>query len=467
MADRGDDRGGRQKGGGWGGDVGGSPERVGEGSPGSEGMEHEDLLTRLLDKLTAEGNESAGSRAKVAARIKEMWASKGKPFISDKVARVNDRVARGRGAWRKVVTGKEDVRIRDHIRERIRTPKAVRMKDKLSFLLGILVGIILTEYVMILYPVLFGAWFALIMPALCVARYVMYAKLNWHLFLMDFCYVVQALCLISVWTPASATEWHAAIFTLANGPLLWAIPTWRCSMVFHSLDKVTSVFIHAFPAMLTFTLHWYPAVPEGVSLATAATTQWAEYNTMASHFHAPISFVGWFVMPMAIYLVWQVLYYYKTEVRDRSKFEADKTLTTSLRWLSADDKNPMHKLVLSLLRRIGVMGPTEKFDASTVKTKVIFMATQFVYTVITILPIPIIYSSVHLHIALLVALLGVSLWNGANFYFDVFSRRYEAKFADGRHNVSSAIGIDPPAVLAGSPPASPVTPVSPSLPKRD
>lgn len=33
----------------------------------------------------------------------------------------------------------------------------------------------------------------------------------------------------------------------SNGPLLWAIITWRNSLVFHDLDKITSVMIHAFP----------------------------------------------------------------------------------------------------------------------------------------------------------------------------------------------------------------------------
>lgn len=38
--------------------------------------------------------------------------------------------------------------------------------------------------------------------------------------------------------------------------MLWAIPTWRNSFVFHSLDKVTSVFIHLFPALLTYVKRW-------------------------------------------------------------------------------------------------------------------------------------------------------------------------------------------------------------------
>ena len=41
-----------------------------------------------------------------------------------------------------------------------------------------------------------------------------------------------------------------AVFVLSMGPLVWAIVIWRNSLVFHSFDKVTSVFIHLLPALL-------------------------------------------------------------------------------------------------------------------------------------------------------------------------------------------------------------------------
>jgi hypothetical protein len=35
-----------------------------------------------------------------------------------------------------------------------------------------------------------------------------------------------------------------------TGPLASAIITWRNSLVFHSLDKVTSLFIHMYPPLV-------------------------------------------------------------------------------------------------------------------------------------------------------------------------------------------------------------------------
>ena len=48
---------------------------------------------------------------------------------------------------------------------------------------------------------------------------------------------------------------------------LWAIVAWNNSLVFHSLDKITSVFIHGLPAMLTYTLRWYYPFAHGLDTA--------------------------------------------------------------------------------------------------------------------------------------------------------------------------------------------------------
>jgi hypothetical protein len=41
-----------------------------------------------------------------------------------------------------------------------------------------------------------------------------------------------------------------------SGPLASAIITWRNSLVFHSLDKVTSLFIHVYPPVVLTVIRW-------------------------------------------------------------------------------------------------------------------------------------------------------------------------------------------------------------------
>ena len=50
------------------------------------------------------------------------------------------------------------------------------------------------------------------------------------------------------------------LFANTTGPLLSAVWVWKNSAVFHSLDKMTSLFIHIIPALLSFTQRWYVVV---------------------------------------------------------------------------------------------------------------------------------------------------------------------------------------------------------------
>jgi hypothetical protein len=66
----------------------------------------------------------------------------------------------------------------------------------------------------------------------------------YHYFLFDICYVINGLCLIFIWIWPSNTILFQACYGLAHGPSAIAIATWRNSLVFHSVEKVTSLFIH-------------------------------------------------------------------------------------------------------------------------------------------------------------------------------------------------------------------------------
>ena len=86
-----------------------------------------------------------------------------------------------------------------------------------------------------------------------------YREKNFHYFLFDFCYFTNILLLIYLWLipPGPlAGNMFVVVFCFANGPVLWAIAFWRNSLVFHSVDKMTSLFIHVSPALTVTTLKW-------------------------------------------------------------------------------------------------------------------------------------------------------------------------------------------------------------------
>lgn len=106
----------------------------------------------------------------------------------------------------------------------------------------------------------------------------------------------------------------------------------------------------------------------------------------------------------------------------------DKDLITSLRWLVKDKKNGFRNLCIKLLIKLGVAEPGEDLDPDSVKAKTVFSSLQLLYTLITILPTPLLYTSYRASCAYLVFIFGWGTWNGASYYIEVFAERYRLQF---------------------------------------
>lgn len=83
-----------------------------------------------------------------------------------------------------------------------------------------------------------------------------YKKRSWHYFLFDLCYYVTIINFIYIWFFPSSPTLFVACYLLSHGSLASAVITWRNSLVFHDLDKVTSLFVHMY-APLVFTVIRY------------------------------------------------------------------------------------------------------------------------------------------------------------------------------------------------------------------
>lgn len=93
------------------------------------------------------------------------------------------------------------------------------------------------------------------------------------------------------------------------------------------------------------------------------------------------------------------------------KLDADPDIQTSLRWLTTSPKNPMHKIVLFLMRKCRLFKKDETFDPRTIKTKTIFMGSQMVFTVVVSLPTPLLYNSKWTSISLALIVFCCAIWN--------------------------------------------------------
>jgi hypothetical protein len=71
-------------------------------------------------------------------------------------------------------------------------------------------------------------------------RWYNYHKIGFHYFLADLCYFVNLLLILAIWFFPQSKRLFISTYCLAFGNNAVAIGLWRNSLVFHSLDKVTS-----------------------------------------------------------------------------------------------------------------------------------------------------------------------------------------------------------------------------------
>eukprot|EP01102_Stenamoeba_stenopodia_P022930 TRINITY_DN9740_c0_g1_i1.p1 TRINITY_DN9740_c0_g1~~TRINITY_DN9740_c0_g1_i1.p1 ORF type:complete len:390 (-),score=54.47 TRINITY_DN9740_c0_g1_i1:142-1311(-) len=293
----------------------------------------------------------------------------------------------------------------------------LKLRDKLSFVFGVS-NVASTGFVFGRYPHLMPLSFTIKFLLLVGFRLWTYRKKRWHYFLFDFCYFVNLLVIFYLHVLPGNHTLFAICWSLSNGPLAWSIIAWRNSMVFHSLDKMTSIFIHVSPPMVMYSLRWFHAdsqfnicgqpgaVIEGIPTAGGS---------------CELSFFDAFLLPFLPYIFWQVAYFVKVEVLSKHKV-IERNYMTSFRWISADERGVVTTLGKKLNNMVGL-----SLDASKL---IAFVALQFVYTILTLIPVWFFFSCFWLHTIFMASVLLVSVWNGANFYIDVFSKKYIQSIAE-------------------------------------
>jgi magnesium-transporting ATPase (P-type) len=189
-----------------------------------------------------------------------------------------------------------------------------------------------------------------------------------------------------------------AMFSICNGPIAGAVVMWRNSLVFHSMDKMTSMFIHMLPPIVTFCRRWDDHLSK---------KEFPLFEEMDDTVYANITEFWW--NPLVYYAIWQAIYLIKTEWWSKEKLQYNPELMTSLRWLT-------HKKHSSSYKLLSYFGEQHQL--------VTFVLIQAIYTLLTFLMMPLLWHSIWLHGAYLVMIFIIALANGAMYYFHVFAVRY-------------------------------------------
>ena len=283
----------------------------------------------------------------------------------------------------------------DKAQQRWESPQATKFREKLAFMLGV-GNVFVTGWLIGGHPEWVHLSYTFQVLFWLPWRYYTYRKRGMHYFIADLCYWVNFLTMMFLWIAPWSEHLLLAVFYLSFGSLAWAIVMWRNSLVFHSVDKITSLFIHVFPPAVCHTL---------VHILPRDAAFYERFPAMERAFD-----VGYWQSMLAasvFYFVWQVLYYVFIQVRRQEKIRAGRP--TSFTWLlKSYRKTWIGKLVLWLPE------PLQPFG---------FMATQFVYALITMAPCRIWLHHRYMSAAFLTAIFSWSVWNGANYYARISAAR--------------------------------------------
>lgn len=294
--------------------------------------------------------------------------------------------------------------------------KAITLREKVSFICGVM-NIFISGFLIGGYPEYFHLWYTAQLLYFMPIRFYTYQRRGYHYFLADLCYFSNLLLMLSLWIFPSSKRLFMAAYCLSFGNNAVAIIMWRNSLVFHSLDKVTSLFIHIMPcATLHCIVHLYP--PEQQALRFPAV-----FNVKNSAPGSPdaygnlLSMLSWSSLP---YALWQLVYYVLITVRRRDKIAAGRP--TSFTWLRKSySKTWLGKIVLSL--------PNALQEPA-------FMLIQYSYSLLTMLPCPIWFYSRPASAAFLMVVFTWSVYNGSTYYIDVFGKRFQKELESMKAEVA-------------------------------
>jgi len=324
-------------------------------------------------------------------KLKEVAASPDKHL-----ERMKEKIDKRRDKVKQVLKNKKK-----QLEDQISAPPFLRISDKIAFTVALVI-ICLTEYVILKEPTFMPMWYTSLLIPLLILRYYFYHKAKFQYFMIDFCYFAQYFLLFYIYVTPRNPDIFQVAFALCSGPLAIGAVMWRNSLVFHDLDKLTSVYIHIFPSLVVFCVRWYPMDND--------------FSRVCTDPDCTIDIPHAFIYALVYYAAWQAYYLLQTEVIDKKKLDNDVDIMTSARWMSQVKPHP----IWVYLRKRGV---SEKSAAAAL------VGTQFCYTILTLMPVIPIYTYFPLHCLYLGTVILTCVWNGANFYFEIFSETYSKRLS--------------------------------------
>ncbi|CAD7923261.1 unnamed protein product [Amoebophrya sp. A120] len=296
-----------------------------------------------------------------------------------------------------------DLELVKQVLEKREDPSYIKLWDKLSFTGGIMNLILVCYFIFgphkfLLTPYLYTLQLCVLIPW----RFWKYKRLKWVYFLLDFCYFGNLLLLLYLWVLPWSKLLFCVVFSASCGPMLLASTLFRNSLVFHSWEHCTSVFIHVVPFLCCYVIRHESASISEVSLFRKRALSFAQYDPEE---------VGWvelWVVPLLFYALQQVFSYFSSNYI--WPIPEDPEYLNLYRWVVGTQTGQ------SILRKITVNTKWHEFW---------YFFLNFLVAAVSMLPCVFWYRSQYLMVVLGCVCITVNIWNGASFYVEVFSRKYQ------------------------------------------
>ncbi|TID21185.1 hypothetical protein CANINC_003465 [Pichia inconspicua] len=268
------------------------------------------------------------------------------------------------------------------------------------FLFGYLIGNC-PQYVHIVYSTIF----CLLMPI----RLLTYYKIGYGYFLADLCYYVNYLLLIYIWILPDSQLLFIACCSFSWGTLSFAVITWKNKLVFHSIDKITSTFIHVVPGVMMYVIT-HQLSPEFKLKRFSGSVKLKQWDIMYGILNTSM-----------LYFIWQFAYHYFITIRKAEKIKKGKV--TSFEYLRKSmAKSPIAKFVNSLPEPLPVIA---------------FTLIQYGYQLITMSLCPFLYRYKHLCSAFVSFIFLSATYNGATYYVDFYGKKFQKEVDKLQKDIAS------------------------------
>ena len=240
------------------------------------------------------------------------------------------------------------------------------------------------------------------------------------LYMLDLCWMVSIFYIIfslisvlgtfgthTLAITGSRFMWHM-IFATANGPTAWSVIVLRNAMVFHNIEKWSSLYIHLSPALVTWAMRWH---------ADSVHKAWPEVfgsplddeATFGNIFGAGVAF---YLIHASMYVPWLLCY---------GRFHGFN--------LKKDDYDTVYQsLMKGLPHNLKVKIGYVEENKTALKPCLIYYTIHMLATFVSFAWAYICYESVWVHTAFCVAIFTASAWWGSMTYFKMMTMYYQSRF---------------------------------------